>query len=925
MEGWTPAMGAGSRHSRATGVALLVGNVFIPFPMTGWFAQNTDYLLFLLLVGALWLGLGVWLARSERLGSLPKAIWLLLVVVLGGGWWAVNRAGIDAQRELRRQVELLVPFYVQEMQQAGHARLSDNPTPDDPLYLELIQAEINWLKLNPAIADIYTFRRRADGAIFLLVDSETDYDRNGRLEGDREQRTTPGELYEGMTPSLTRAFRGETVFDDEIVTDRWGTWVSALAPLRNSAGAVEAVLGVDFDAAQWIHQRAGARRAWLWLLGGAVLFLTGPAVLIAVLRHDLERRRLVELQLREQGELRRMIFDHAPGGVALASLDFHLIEVNEAFCRMLGYRRDELLQMTFLQITHPDDLEKTRANNQQVRDTGEAPPLDQRYIRKDGSLVHVQVRMGLARNASGAPLYLVGQITDVTERRLVESQLAEHQRQLTTVLAHAPVILFAIDANGVYTLAEGAGLSAIGRQPGDAVGHSAFDRYAARPDIVGDVRRALAGETFTVQREINGVMFETRCTPQRDAEGRITGMIGLSIDISDRLAVAREREKIEHKLLDVQKLESLGVLAGGVAHDFNNLLTAIMGNANLARLTLPAGAKASSHLNQIEQTSQLAAGLCQQLLAYAGRGRLDTRATNLNTLVRETTELLRLAGGANAHLRFNLAPELPAILADPAQIRQVLLNIVQNAAEAIGRREGAIDVSTRLAAIDAAWLAEASTGQHLPPGSYVCLEITDNGPGLDPATRARIFDPFFSTKGNGRGLGLAAALGIMRSHQGALKLATEPGRGATFTLAFPIHHQPAAKPAAASPSPRTWRGSGTVLIVDDEESVRATAAQMIAFYGFTVKQADSGQQAIDLLRQRGSRFDLVLLDLTMPGMDGYATFTALRQLQPEQRIVVFSGYSAQDAQQRFAGQNLNGFLQKPFSAESLRQALQAAI
>jgi two-component system cell cycle sensor histidine kinase/response regulator CckA len=894
--------------------------------MTGWFAQNTDYVLFLLLVGTLWLGLGRWLGRTGRLGSLPKVTWVLLVLVAAGGWWAVNRAGSYAQKDIRRQVELLVPFYVQELQQAGHARLADNPAPTDPLYLELIQTEINWLKLNPSIADIYTFRRRADGAIFLLVDSETDYDRNGRIEGEREARTVPGELYEGVTPALTRAFRGETVFDESVTTDRWGTWVSAFAPLRNSAGTVEAVLGVDFDASQWIAQRASARLAWLWLLAGGVLLLSGTAVLIAVLRHDLEQRRLVERQLREQAELRRMIFDHAPGGVALAGLDNRLVEVNEAFCRMLGYQRQELLQMTFLQFTHPEDLEKTKANQMRaVGETEEIPPLEKRYVRKDGSIVHVQLRVGLARDAAGKPLYLVGQITDVTERRLVESELVERQKQLSTVLAHAPVILFAIDAAGIFTVCEGAGLMAVGRLPREAVGQSVFDRYAARPDLLGDIRRALAGETFTVQREMNGAVFETRCMPQREPDGRIFGMIGLAIDISDRLAVAREREKIEGKLLEVQKLESLGVLAGGVAHDFNNLLTAIMGNANLARLTLPAGSAATANLNQIEQASQLAAGLCQQLLAYAGRGRLEPRLLNLNTLVRETTELLRLSAGSHAQLRFNLAADLPGIMADPAQIRQVLLNIVQNAADAIGRRDGSIEVATRPLAIDEAWLAEASTGQQLTPGNYVCLEITDNGPGLDRGTRARIFDPFYSTKGNGRGLGLAAALGILRSHHGALRVTSEPSRGATFTLAFPIYEVPAPVETARSANPaRSWRGSGTVLVVDDEESVRATAAQMIAFYGFTVKQAESGQQAIEFLRQRGSRFDLVLLDLTMPGMDGFATFTALRQLQADQRIVVFSGYSAQDAKQRFAGQNLNGFLQKPFSADSLRDALRAA-
>jgi two-component system cell cycle sensor histidine kinase/response regulator CckA len=897
--------------------------------MNSWVAQNTDYLLFLILVTGLWLGLGLWLHRTGRLPSLPKIIWLLLAAVTIGGWWGVDRAGHRAQDAIRRQVELLVPFYVEELQQVGHARLPDNPAPGDPLYERLIQTQINWLKLNPAIADIYTFRRRADGAIFLLVDSETDYDHNGRIEGDTEARTEPGEVYDGLTPALTRAFRGEFTFDEDIVEDRWGRWISVFAPLRNPAGAVEAVLGVDFDAAQWVEQRARARLIALLRLGAAILLLTSPVVVIAVLRHDLKRRREVEQQLRDQVELRRMIFDHAPGGISLSDLNLRLVEVNDTYCHMLGYSRDELLQLSFIQITHPDDVEKSLALNRRIAAGGSpAEPLEKRYIRKDGSSIHVVLNVGVIRDEKGAPRFFVGQVTDITERRQVESELHQRQKQLATVLAHAPIILFAVDAQGIFTLSEGAGLAAIGREPGEAVGHSVFDRYAARPDITGDVRRALAGETFTIQREINGVFFETRCMPQRGADGRIAGMIALAIDITDRQAAAREREKIEHKLLDVQKLESLGVLAGGVAHDFNNLLTAIVGNANLARLALPPASPVAGNLDQIEQASQVAAGLCQQLLAYAGRSRLDPRATDLNTLVRDTTDLLRLSVGNHAQLRLKLAPELPGIMADAGPIRQVLLNIVQNAAEAIGRADGLIELTTRLRPVDAAWLAEASTGQQLPAGSYVCLEVTDNGPGLDRETRARIFDPFFSTKGGGRGLGLAAALGIMRSHKGALRLASEPGRGTTFTLAFPINDQPVQAPVpAAPPAPpaRTWRGSGSVLIVDDEQTVRATAAQMIAFYGFTVKQAESGQQALDFLRQRGSRFDLVLLDLTMPGMDGYATFTALRQLQPDQRIVVFSGYSAQDAKQRFAGQNLNGFLQKPFSADSLRQVLREAI
>ena len=892
--------------------------------MSAWFTQNTDYLVFLVLVAGLWLGLGLWLQRTERLASLPKITWLLLAVVAGGGWWAVNRAGYDAQGNIRRQVELLVPYYVREMQQAGHARLPDNPAVGDALYEKLIQMEIGWLKLNPAIADVYTFRRRADGAIFLLVDSETDYDHNGRIEGEREERTPPGEIYNGLTPALNRAFRGELTFDEDIVEDRWGRWVSAFAPLHNASGAVEAVLGVDFDATQWLEQRARARLMALCFLGATILLFSAPVVLVTVLRHDLRRRRQAEAQIREQAEVRRIIFDYAPGGIALADLDNRLLEVNDALCTMLGYRRDELLQLTFVQFTHPDDVEKNLSQNRRIV-AGEirVGQMEKRYIRKDGSIIHVALSVGLARDAQNAPRFFVGQVTDITERRQVESELHLRQKQLAAILAHAPIILFATDLQGIYTLCEGAALTAIGYQPGAAVGQSIFDRYASRPDILGDIRRALAGEAFTIQREINGVVFEGRCMPQREADGSISGMIGIAIDVTDRVAAAREREKIEHKLLEVQKLESLGVLAGGVAHDFNNLLTAIMGNTSLARLALPAGSPVAGNLDQVDQASKLAAGLCQQLLAYAGRSRLDPRVTDLNLLVRETTDLLRLSLGNHAQLRPELARDLPGIMADPAQIRQVLLNIVQNAAEAIGRRDGIITLTTRVRAVDAAWLAEASVGRELPPGTYVCLEVSDNGPGMDRAARARVFDPFFTTKGSGRGLGLAAALGIMRSHKGALRLVSEPGQGATFTLAFPPQAGSAPKPAPAAPA-RNWRGSGSVLIVDDEQAVRATAAQMIAFFGFTVKQAESGQQALDFLRARGSRFDLVLLDLTMPGMDGYATFTALRSLQPDQRIVVFSGYSAQDAQQRFAGQNLNGFLQKPFSTESLRDVLREA-
>ena len=889
--------------------------------MTGWLFSNLDYLAFVALVGVMWTGLALWLRRTGRLSALPKATWLLLPVVLAGGWFIVDHAGRTAQKNLRQQVELLMPFYVQELQQIGHARIPDNVAADDPLYQRLIRMQIRWLKLNPAIADIYTFRRRADGAVIILADSETDYDRNGRYEGEREQRTTPGEVYTMITPALERAFRGMPAFDDEIITDRWGTWISAFAPLRDPTGKVEGVLGVDFDAAEWLAQRAQARRMWLGVLGGIVLLLTGPALLIAVLRHELAARRATERQLREQAELRRTIFDHAPGGIALADMNHRLVEVNGAFCRMLGYSRTELLQLTFVQVTHPEDVQKNlRLDDRLVAGEPDPARLEKRYIRKDGTVVVATLDIGLIRDERGVPEYFVAQVADITDRRRAEAELLAHQQQLATILAHTPVVLFALDARGVYTLCEGAGLAALGRRPGETVGQSAFDLYAARPDIVGDFKRGLAGETFTSQREYNGAVFELRGTPLRESDGRVSGVIGVALDITARAQAACEREKMERKLLEVQKLESLGVLAGGVAHDFNNLLTSILGNAGLVRLALGESSPVLGNLGQIEQASQTAASLCQQLLAYAGRGQLNPTPVELSPLVRDTTDLLRVSVGNQARLQFDLAPDLPPISADAARIRQILLNLVLNAAESVGSREGLIKVATRRQRFDHP-VPGPGPGLELAPGDYVCLEVADNGPGLDAATQQRVFDPFFSTKGPGRGLGLAAARGIMRSHHGTLLLASQPEHGTRFTLVFPPDVQPAAPVKSGAARGCAWRGSGSVLVVDDEEAVRSTAAQMIAYFGYEVTQAASGQQALDLARQRQNPFDLVLLDLTMPGMDGFATFAALRQLRPDQRIVVFSGYSAQDARQRFAGQNLNGFLQKPFSTETLREML----
>ena len=396
-------------------------------------------------------------------------------------------------------------------------------------------------------------------------------------------------------------------------------------------------------------------------------------------------------------------------------------------------------------------------------------------------------------------------------------------------------------------------------------------------------------------------------------------------DISDRRQLEEQKRTMADRIQQAQKLESLGVLAGGIAHDFNNLLTGILGNANLARLELPPDSPVLANIAQIENASQRAAELCRQMLAYAGRGRFVIQRLDLSTLVAETTELLQLSISKKARLSFALQQGLPPVAADVTQIRQIVMNLVMNASDAIGDRDGTIKVSTGVLHADQRFLAETYLAPELPAGDYVFLEIADDGCGMDAETVSRIFEPFFTTKFAGRGLGLAAVLGIVRSHHGALQVRSEVGAGSTFRLLLPAADGIAEAMAANPTSDADWRGRGRVLVIDDEESVRGVAARMLRALGFEPVGAAGGDEGVRLFAQTTGGFVLVLLDLTMPGVGGDATFHALRRVDPGVKVVLMSGFPEQDAVQRFLGQGLAGFLQKPFSAAELRAKLRAAL
>ena len=403
-----------------------------------------------------------------------------------------------------------------------------------------------------------------------------------------------------------------------------------------------------------------------------------------------------------------------------------------------------------------------------------------------------------------------------------------------------------------------------------------------------------------------------------EASGRPVRMAGSARDITARRQAEEERRRVETKLQETQKLESLGVLAGGLAHDFNNLLTGVLGNASLARMELSASSPLLPCIEQIEAAAMRAADLCKQMLAYAGKGRFVIQDVDLNALVKETTHLLQASIGKGVVLKFDFADRLPAVRADATQLRQIVMNLVINSSEAIAGRSGVVTIVTGLVQADRDYLDSALAVSDLPEGDYVFLEVTDTGSGMEPEIGARIFDPFFSTKFTGRGLGLAAVLGIVRSHGGTLKVDSEPGRGTTFRILLPAAGDPATLPAAPPAARDPWHGAGRVLVVDDEESVLVAIRRMLESIGFTVLTAGDGRKAVELFRTDQAAIRAVLLDFTMPHLDGKGTFRELRQIRPDVRVLLMSGFDEQEAVNSFVGKGLAGFLQKPFRVEDLR-------
>ena len=393
-------------------------------------------------------------------------------------------------------------------------------------------------------------------------------------------------------------------------------------------------------------------------------------------------------------------------------------------------------------------------------------------------------------------------------------------------------------------------------------------------------------------------------------------------DITERRRTEQARITLATQRQQAQKQESLGVLAGGIAHDFNNLLMGVLGNAELTLLELPAASPCLPYLTHIKTSALCLTEIAKQMLDYSGKGGFVVAPLNLLDLVTEMSSLLSVSLPKKIALQMELKGDLPAILANGSQIRQIVLNLITNAAEAIGDRSGLVTLRTGVMRADRTVLSQLRWHQELREGPYVYLEVSDTGCGISEEVLGKIFDPFFTTKFTGRGLGLAVVQGIVRGHQGAIQIHSQPGQGSTIRVLFPCAEPTSAQEAKPPVSRSDPCGAGqTVLVVDDEETVRTVVARMLETAGFAVLTARDGEEALTRLSQRSQDIAMVLLDLSMPRMDGLETFDRMREICAHLPIVLSSGYNEQEATRTFAGKGLSGFLQKPYGMESLLKKL----
>jgi len=581
---------------------------------------------------------------------------------------------------------------------------------------------------------------------------------------------------------------------------------------------------------------------------------------------------------------------------------------------------DLLIGKTIHEFFQPEIAGLISSEIQDVLTSGSTKRIERQYTVTTGDRWFEIYQSPLTND--GQLVGIVGCAWDITERKLMERALVESEERYRRVVEVSPEAIF-VHSGGRFVFMNLAAAQLLGAEkPEDLYGRRALDFvHPTMQDLVAErIKNAwFHGDNPLIEEELVRLDGSTVLVEMVSVYFKYNGADSV-------LAIARdvtEKRKMVDEMVKAQKLESLGVLAGGIAHDFNNILMSIIGNADMALMRVTPESPVIGNLRQIEQAAAKAADLARQMLAYSGKGKFVVEQIDLNCLIREMLHMLEVSISKHAVLRLDLNSNLPTVEADATQMRQVIMNLIINASEAIGERSGVIAITTGCLDCDDSYLKNVWLIDNISEGLYIYLEVADTGCGMDKETMGKVFEPFFTTKFTGRGLGMAAVMGIVRGHKGAIKVYSEPGKGSTFKILLPASGKPAQifNPEAFADA---WKGTGTVLLVDDEETIRAIGRDMLQTIGFNVITANDGREAVDIFKAN-PEIGLVILDLTMPHMDGEQCFRALKKARADVKVIISSGYNEHEVTQKFAGRGLAGFIQKPYKLSVLMEAIKAAM
>jgi PAS domain S-box-containing protein len=643
-----------------------------------------------------------------------------------------------------------------------------------------------------------------------------------------------------------------------------------------------------------------------------------PVELVGVSR-DISERKQAEEALKESVERYQTLVDSSLTGIYVRDAN-RILFANERLRGMSGYSREELLELTFLDLIHPGDRERAR-KRAELRIAGAETGVygEYRVVTRSGDVKWVEM-FGTTITYNGKPAVL-GNVNDITERKRAEEQIQASEEKYRTLFEESRDVVYLGTLEGSFLDINPAGIELFGYSTKEELLRTGLLRELyAQPEDREALQKRIAEQGFVKDYELllrkkDGKRLTALVTANavHDSGGNIIAYRGIMRDVT-------EQKQLEQQVQQAQKMESIGTLAGGIAHDFNNLLCGILGYASLLKANIPSSHACFDYVNTIEKSANRAAELTAQLLGFARGGKYKPRPADLNTVVNETVQIVSRTIDKSIEIKTSLGSSLPTVEMDTGQMQQALLNLCINAADAMPGG-GQLTIQTDIATITDSPKRSAEAR----PGVYVVLSVKDTGVGMDKETMRRIFEPFFTTKekGKGTGLGLSMVYGIVDNHGGFIDAHSEPGAGSTFRVYLPASGKPEIKDPPKVETP--CGGSQTILVVDDEEVVRSLAKDTLENHGYKVLVAQDGMEAIATYTNCGGAIDLVILDMAMPRLAGRETFMKLREVDPNVKALLCTGYSQSGKAQEILDIGATGFVQKPYQLDELLSQVKAAL